>query len=113
MHGAALAAHQTDVPEHQLAEHSLHRGAPSERVRVAPVGAKRLVTLAHRDAEARSDGLLPNRQMARTLDHVLQEEIERALLAVANFHLEAEELEATVEADVVVLQQVARLGCSL
>ena len=72
-------------------------------MRVAAIGAERLVALAHRDAEARRDGLLPDRQMARALDHVLQEEIERALLAIANFHLEAEELEAAVEADVVVL----------
>jgi hypothetical protein len=41
--------------------------------------------------------------MARALNHVLQEEIERAFLAIANFHLEAEELEATVKANVVVL----------
>ena len=103
MHRAALAAHQADVPQHQLAEHSLHRRAASERMRVAAISAERLVALPHRDAEARRHGLLPDRQMAGALDHVLQEEIERALLAIANFHLEAEEPEATVKADVVVL----------
>src|SRR5579864_9770067 len=103
MHGAALAAHQADVAQHQLAEHSLHRRAASQRVRVTAIGAERLVALAHRDAEARRDRLLPDRQMAGALDHVLQEEIERALLAVANFHLEAKKLQTTVEADVVVL----------
>ena len=108
MHRAALAAHQADVAQHQLAEHALHRGAASERVRVAAVGAERLVALAHRDAEARRDRLLAERQMARALDHVLQEEIERALLAIANFDLEAEQLQTAVEADVVVSKPVAR-----
>ena len=61
MHRAALAAHQADVPQHQLAEHSLHRRAASERMRVAAIGAERLVALAHRDAEAGRDGLLPDR----------------------------------------------------
>ena len=103
MHRAALAAHQADVAQHQFAEHSLHRRAASERVSMAAIGAERLVALAHGDAEARRDCLLSDRQMAGALDHVLQEEIVGALLAVANFHLEAEELQPAFKADVVVL----------
>ena len=103
MHRAALAAHQADVTQHQFAEHALHRGAAGERMRVAAIGAERLVALAHRDAEPRRDRLLADRQMARALDHVLQKEIEGALFAIANFDQEAEELETLVQAYVVVL----------
>ena len=40
MHRAALATHQADVAQHQLAEHALHRGAPGERMRMAAIGAE-------------------------------------------------------------------------
>jgi hypothetical protein len=53
---------------------------------------------------------LPDRQMTRALDHVLQEEIESALLAIANFDLKAKQLETTIQAYVVVLKPVARRG---
>ena len=102
MHRAALAAHQADVAQHQFAEHALHRRAAGERMRVAAIGAERLVALAHRNAKPRRDRLLADRQMAGALDHVLEKEIEGALLAIADFHLKAEELEAPVQAYVVV-----------
>ena len=70
---------------------------------MAAVGAKRLITLPHGNAEPRRNRLLTNRQMARALDHVLEKEIERALLAIANLHLKTEELETPVQAYVVVL----------
>ena len=96
VHRAALAAHEADVAQHQFAEHALHRGAAGERMRVAAIGAERLVALAHRDAKPRRDRLLAERQMARALDHVLQKEIEGALLAVADFDLKTKQLQTTV-----------------
>ena len=93
---------KADVAQHQLAEHPLHRGPARERMGVAAVGAERLVALLHRHAKSGRHRLLPDRQMARALDHVLKEKVVGALLAVANFHLETEELEPPIQTDVVV-----------
>ena len=65
-------------------------------MRVTAIGAKRFVAFAHRNAKPRGDRLLPNRQMARAFDHVLQKEIEGALLAIADFDLKTEELQTAV-----------------
>ena len=102
VHRAALAAHQPAVALHQLAEHLLHRRAARERVRVAAIGAEGEVAGLHRDGEAGGDRLLAERQMARALDQVLQEEIVGALLAVADLDLQPLELEPRLLADVVV-----------
>ena len=69
-------------------------------MRVAAVGAERPVVGAHRDAEAGGDRFLAEREMARALDEVLEEEIVRALLAVAQLELLAIELEPRLAADV-------------
>ena len=92
VHRAAFAAEEAAFASHQLAEHAGHRRAARERVRVAAVGAERPVVGPHRDAERRRDRFLPERQMARAFDQVLQEEIVRALLAVAQLELQAVEL---------------------
>ena len=118
MHRAALAAHQADVAQHQFAEHPLHRRAARQRMRVAAIGAEGFVALAHRDPEPRRDRFLPKRQMAGALDQVLQEQIVGALLAVADFDLQAEQLQPRFDADVVVARRALRrcgasFGCHL
>ena len=108
MHRAALAAHEPDVAQHQLAEHAFHRGAARQGVSVSAIGAEGFVALAHGDAKSRRDGLLPERKMARALDQVLQEEIVGALLAIANFDLKAKQLQPLFDADVVVARRFDR-----
>jgi len=102
VHGAALAAHQAVVALHQLAQHLLHRDAARQRVGVAAIGAKRMIALLHRDAEAGRDRLLTKRQMARALHQVLQEQVVGALLGLPQPELRVVELEPHLLADVVV-----------
>ena len=108
MHRAALAAHQAVVALHELAQHLLHRHAARERVRMAAIGAEAEIAGLHRLGEAGGDRLLAEREMARALDQVLQEEIVGALLAVADLDLQAIELEPGRLADIVV-QAIDRL----
>ena len=83
----------------QLAEREGRPGAHL-RVRVTAIGAERPVVGTHRDTEGSGDRFLSERQMARALDQVLQEEIVRTLLAVAQLELQAVELHARFPADV-------------
>ena len=73
---------------------------------VSAIGAKGFVTLAHGDAESCGDGLLPERKMARALDQILEEEIIGAFFAIANFDLQAEQLQSLFNADVVIARRV-------
>ena len=84
MHRAALAAHQAVVALHQFAQHLLDRHAARQRVGVAAVGAERQVALLHGGGEARRHRLLAERQMARALHQVLQEQVVGALLGLAD-----------------------------
>jgi hypothetical protein len=102
MHRTALAAHQPDIPQHEFAEHALHRGAARKRVGVAAIGAEGFVALAHGDAEAGRDRLLAERKMAGALDQVLEKQIIGALLAIANLDLKPEQFQPRLHADIVV-----------
>ena len=75
-------------------------------MRVTAIGAKGLVAFPHGHAKARSDRLLPDRQMARPLNQVLQKEVEGALFAVADFNLKAEQLQTPIKPYVVVRKAV-------
>ena len=108
MHRAALAAHQAVVALHQLAQHLLDRHAAGQRVGVAAIGAERQVALLHRHREARRHRLLAERQMARALHQVLQEQVEGALLGLADVDLAAIELQPRLLADVVVEARAGR-----
>ena len=102
MHGAALAAHQAVVALHQLAQHLLDRHAARQRMGVAAIGAEREVARLHRGGEARRDRLLAEREMAGALHQVLQEQVEGALLALADLDLQAVQREPLLLADIVV-----------
>ena len=102
MHRAALPAHQPVVALHQFAEHLLDRHAARQRVGVAPVGAERQVAGLHRNGKSGCDRLLAERQVARALDQVLQEQIERPLLGLAQLELRAIEAQPHGLADVVI-----------
>ena len=102
VHGAALAAHQAVVALHQLAQHLLDRHAARERVGVAAIGAEREVAGLHRGGKAGRHRLLAEREVARALDQVLQEQIEGALLALADLDLHAVHGQPLLLADVVV-----------
>ena len=110
MHRAALAAHEAVVALHQLAQHFLDRYAARERVRVAAIGAEREVARLHRGGKARRHRLLSKRQMARPFDEVLQEEIERALLAFADLDLDAVYRQPPLLADIVVDARTGAVG---
>ena len=108
MHRAALAAHagRCRAPSARPA-----RPPSTRRARACARGRGRCRTTSRPSASRRRSP--PRRPPARatdgsSLDQVLQEEIECALLAVANFHLEAEELQTAIEADVVVLPVILR-----
>ena len=87
VHRAALAAHQAVVALHEFAQHLLDRDAAGERMGVAPIGAEREIAGLHRAGEARRHRLLAERQVARALHQVLQEQVVGALLGFAEHHL--------------------------
>ncbi len=89
MHRAAFAAHQPVVALHQFAEHLLERHAARQRMGVAAIGAERQIARLHGGGAAGGDRLLAERQVARALHQVLQEQIEGALLGLANLDLHA------------------------
>jgi len=60
------------------------------------------VARLHGGGEPRGDRLLAKREMARSLHQVLQEEVEGALLALADLHLQAVHGEPHFFADVIV-----------
>src|SRR2546430_4368226 len=86
MHGAALTGHQSTLAPHELAEHPDHRRATHERVGVTAIGAEGVVVPAHGDAEPSSDRLLSEREMARALDQVLHEKIDRKSTRLNSSH---------------------------
>ena len=102
VHRAALAAHQTVVALHQLAEDLLHRNAARQCVRVSTVGAERKVPRPHRASETSGDRFLPERKMARSLHQVLKKKIIRALLGVADPHLRTVQFEPFRLPDIIV-----------
>jgi len=73
---------------------------------MSAIGAKRFVSLSHRAAKSRRNGLLPERKMTRALNQVLKEEIVCALLAIANFDLKAEQCQSLFNAYVVVARHI-------
>src|SRR5262245_40826715 len=102
MHRPALAAHETVVALHQLAQHLLYGHAARERVSVAAIGAEGKVTRLHGGGKARRNRLLTERKMAGAFDEILQKEIEGALLALADLDLHAIQGEPRLLADIVV-----------
>src|SRR5713226_1431500 len=88
MHRASLAFHEAALPPHQLAQHRHHGSAARERVMMPAVGAEGIVVPVHRRGESGRDRLLSEREMARALYEVLQEQIVGALLAVADLDLQ-------------------------
>ena len=102
VHRAALAAHQAVVALHQFAQHLLDRHAARQRVRVSAVGAKRQVARLHGGGKTGGDRLLAERQVARALDEVLQKQIERALLGLADLDLRAIQAKPRFLADIVI-----------
>ena len=109
MHGTALAAHQSVVALHQLAQHLLDRHAARQRMGMAAISAEREIALLHRLGKPGGDRLLPERQMAGALDQVLQEQVVGALFRLAQAHLRAVQGQALLLADIVV-QSGAGLG---
>ncbi len=102
MHGAALAAHQPVVALHQFAEHLLDWHAARESVGVTAVRAEREIPFLHGAAEPRCNRLLSEGQMARALYEVLEKEIERTLLRIANSQLRTIQFEPLCLSDIVV-----------
>ena len=108
VHRAALAAHQAVVALHQLAQHLFELHAARQRVGVAAIGAERKIARFHGGGAAGGDRFLAERQMARALDQILQEQIERALFGLANLDLHAIHAKPGLLADIVV---EARMQC--
>jgi TPP-dependent pyruvate/acetoin dehydrogenase alpha subunit len=75
--------------------HTLARG-------VAAIGAEAEIARPHRGGEARRHRLLAEGEVTRALDEVLQEQVERALLGLADLDLGTVELEPHLLADIVV-----------
>ena len=102
MHRAALAAHQAVIALHEFAEHLLDRYAARQGVGVTAVGAETEVAFDHGLGKAGGNGLLTQRQVARALDQVLQEQVEGALLGLPQADLGAVQLQALLLSDIVV-----------
>ena len=66
------------------------------------IGAKGKVARLHRRGKPRGHRLLAEREVARSLDQILQEEIESALLALADLQLQAVHRQPLLLANVVV-----------
>src|SRR5262249_6025503 len=82
--------------------------AAGERVGMATVGAERVVALFHGAAETCRDRLLPERQVARALHEVLQEQVVGALLSLPYAELRVIKLQPHLLADVVVREAAVR-----
>ena len=108
MHRAAFAAHQPVVALHQLAQHLLDRHAARQGVGVAAIGAERQIAGLHGDGKAGRDRFLAERQVARALDQVLQEQIEGALLGLADLDLDAIQAKPGLLADIVIEARLRR-----
>src|SRR5919106_1621512 len=97
VHGAALARQDPVLAPEQLGHHRRHGCASNESVSVAPGGAERVVVVPHRLGESGGHRLLPQRQVARPLDEVLQKQVVGALFEVPDLadlaiHVEARRL---------------------
>jgi hypothetical protein len=101
VHRTALAAHQPVIARHQLPEHLLKGDAARERMGMAAVGAEAQVAGLHRHRATRRDRLLPEGQVARTLDQILQKQVVRPLFGLADQNLRAVEPQPLRLADVV------------
>ena len=112
VHRAALAAHQAVVALHQFAQHLLDRHAARQRVGMAAIGAERQVARLHGGREAGRHRLLAERQVARALHQVLQEQVEGALLGLPEFHLHAVHPKPHLLADVVIDALAGTIGRS-
>ncbi len=113
VHRAALAAEQTAFTAHQFAEHLLDRHAARQRVGMTAIGAERQVARLHRAGKTGRDRLLAEREMARALDQVLEEEVVGTLLRLPDHELQAEEFQAEIFADVIVARQFGLRVASL
>ncbi len=102
MHRAAFAAHQAVVALHQLAQHLLDRDAACERMGVPAIGAEAQVSRLHGGRKPGGDRLLAEREVARALHQVLQEQVEGALLGLAQLDLHAIQTQPQLLADIVV-----------
>ncbi len=111
--GPALAAHQPVVALHQFAQHLFNRHTARERVRMPPVGAERQVAGLHRVGKSGRDRFLAEREVARALDQVLQEQVEGALFGFAQLDLGAKQPQPHRLADVVVrpVDSGCAVGC--
>src|SRR6516164_7604038 len=69
---------------------------------MAAIGAKAQISGSHGGGETGGDRLLAERQVARALDQILQEQVERALFGLANFDLGAVEAKPRLLADIVI-----------
>ena len=69
---------------------------------MAAIGAERPVVLFHGGGEPGGDGFMPQRQMRRALDQVLQEQIVGTLFDMADFQQRTPQREARFLANVVV-----------
>ena len=82
---------------HQFGEDRRHRDPARQRVGVASIRGEGPVGRLHRGGEAGRDRLLADRQVARALHVVLEEQVVGALLELAQGHLAAIELELELE----------------
>src|SRR6476646_442417 len=96
MHRAAFAMKHAVGAAEQLAHRRRHGRTTRERVRVAAIRAERVVVLTHGDGKAGRNRLLSEGQVARALDQVLQEEVIRALLEIAQLDHELIEAEPSL-----------------
>jgi len=103
VHRTALAPHESAFASHKLAQNASHRGAAQHRMVMPAIRAKRVVVGAHRCSDTGGDGLLAEREMARTLDKVLHEQIVGALfhLPCARHHAVKLEPQLVVDGDYV------------
>ena len=102
MHGAALAAHQPVVALHQFAQHLLDGDAAGQSMGMTAIGAERQIARLHGAGKAGRHRLLAEREMAGSLDQVLQEQVVGALLGLAEDDLGPVHVQALLLADVVV-----------
>src|SRR5205085_10758397 len=91
-------------------QHLLDRYPAGKRVGVAPIGAEAKIARPHGGRKAGRDRFLAEREMARALDQVLQEQIERALLSLADLDLHAIPAQPHLLADLRVQLRLLALG---
>ena len=85
VHRTTFAAHEPVLPAEQLGKHAIHRSTLGESVGMAAVGGKYVVIGTHRVPKTGGDRLHSQREVARALDQVLQEQVVRPLFELAQF----------------------------